>query len=116
MAERTTSFAKSVEGLVHKESPLDRAHRLLEKFNDRAPERERQQQKETERPDTGGSPMVKADTPVMRPTPNGPMRQRPDMNAAYARLAQERAQAAKKNIAAREAHARARANDRDRER
>jgi hypothetical protein len=122
-ADRTTSFAKSIEGLVHPESALDRARRLKDQFvraqNDNQPPKQR----ETEKPPVG-SQMVKDDMPVLRPTPNGPLRQ-PDRQAAYGRLSQERAEANKNLAAARRAHEAFRTkqgqhkthdNDRDRER
>jgi hypothetical protein len=99
MAERTTSFAKSVEGLHYEESALDRARALRDQFN-HAKEQNNEQQKprEAERPQDGtqkgeseksGSQMVRDDAPVLRPTPSGPMRQ-PDRQAAYGKLAKER--------------------------
>jgi hypothetical protein len=111
MAERTTSFAKSVEGLHHEESALDRARALRDQFV-QAQEQNNEQQKprEAEKPQDGtqkgeteksGSQMVKEEMPVMRPTPNGPMRQMADRQAASSRMAKERSDAAQKLEAAR---------------
>jgi hypothetical protein len=99
MADRTTSFAKSVDGLHHEESALDQARALRDQFL-KAQEQNNEQQKsrEVEKPQDGaqkgeteksGSPMIRQDAPVMRPTPSGPMRQ-PDRQAAYGKLAKER--------------------------
>jgi hypothetical protein len=104
MADRPTSFAKSVEGLHHEESALDRARILRDQFEKAQEQKqERQIPREAERPreETGksGSQMVKEDAPVLRPTPSGPMRQ-PDRQAAYGKLAKERSVENKKNDAA----------------
>jgi hypothetical protein len=102
--ERTTSFAKSVEGLHHEESALDRARALRDQFlHAQEQNNEKQKPREAERPpgeseksgtakgetEKSGSQMVREDAPVMRPTPSGPMRQ-PDRQAAYGKLAKER--------------------------
>ena len=97
--ERTTSFAKSVEGLHHEESALDRARALRDQFvHAQEQNNEKQKPREAEKPLDGtqkgeteksGSQMVREDAPVMRPTPSGPMRQ-PDRQAAYGKLAKER--------------------------
>src|ERR1035438_2245332 len=87
--ERTTSFAKSVEGLHKEESALDRARSLRDQFTHA---QEQSNQKQAERPretEKAGSQMVKDDKPVLRPTPNGPMRQMPDRQAAVAKLGKE---------------------------
>jgi hypothetical protein len=87
--ERTTSFAKSVEGLHKEESALDRARALRDRFTHA---QEQSNQKQADRPretEKAGSQMVKDDQPVLRPTPNGPMRQMPDRQAAAARLGKE---------------------------
>jgi hypothetical protein len=104
MAERPTSFAKSVEGLHHEASALDQARALRDQFEKAQQEKiDRQKPREAERPreetDKSGSQMVKTDAPVMRPTPNGPMRQ-PDRQVAYGKLAKERSMENKKNDAA----------------
>src|ERR1700722_19000564 len=105
MAERPTSFAKSIEGLHHEESALDRARALRDQFR-HAQEQNNEMQKprEAERPrdetEKSGSQMVRQDAPVMRPTPNGPMRQ-PDRQAAYGKLAKERSAENQKLDAAR---------------
>lgn len=92
--ERTTSFAKSVEGLHKEESALDRARSLRDQFthaqeqnNEKQKPRETaRQQGETEK---SGSQMVKQDAPALQPTPNGNMRQAADRFAAYRKLAKE---------------------------
>ena len=104
MAERPTSFAKSVEGLHHEPSALDQARALRDQFEKAQQEKaDRQKPREAERPreetDKAGSQMVKADAPVMRPTPSGPMRQ-PDRQVAYGKLAKERSIENKKKDAA----------------
>jgi hypothetical protein len=131
MAERTTSFAKTVEGLHHEESALDRAKALSDQFV-KAQEQNNEQQKprEAERPQDGtqkgegeksGSQMVRQDAPVLRPTPSGPMRQ-PDRTAAYSKLAKERHAEQKKIDAAEMARQfkarqqKAHSHDHDRER
>jgi hypothetical protein len=98
--ERTTSFAKSVEGLHHEESALDRARALRDQFvHAQEQNNEHGKPREAERPQDGsakgetersGSPMVRVDAPVLRPTPSGPMRQMSDRQAAYGKLAKER--------------------------
>ena len=97
--ERATSFAKSVEGLHHEESALDRARALRDQFaHAQEQNNEKQKPREAEKPQDGtqkgeteksGSQMIREDAPGMRPTPSGPMRQ-PDRQAAYGRLAKER--------------------------
>jgi hypothetical protein len=120
--ERTTSFAKSVEGLHHEESALDRARALRDQFV-HAQEQHAQKPREAERPqgetEKSGSPMIRQDAPVLRPTPSGPMRQ-PDRQAAYSKLAKERGAEQKKISAAELAQQfkamQAKSRDRDRER
>lgn len=98
--ERTTSFAKSVEGLHKEESALDRARALREQFthaqeqnNEKQKPREAEKPKDTEK---AGSQMVATDAPVLRPTPNGPMRQMADRQAAMSKLSKERTAQAQK--------------------
>jgi hypothetical protein len=55
-AERTTSFAKSVEGLHQQDSALDRARALRDQFVRAQEQSSRQAQIETEK---SGSPMIK---------------------------------------------------------
>jgi hypothetical protein len=89
--ERTTSFAKSVEGLHHEESALDRARSLRDQFV-HAQEQNNEKQREAEKPrdtEKTGSQMVKDDRPVLQPTPRGNMRQTPDRFAAYRKLERE---------------------------
>lgn len=98
--ERTTSFAKSVEGLHKEESALDRARSLRDQFthaqeqnNEKQKPREAEKPQETEK---SGSQMVATDAPVLRPTPNGPMRQMADRQASAAKLSKERTDSAQK--------------------
>ena len=92
--ERTTSFAKSVEGLHHEQSALDRARSLRDQFvhaqeqnNDKQKPRETvRQQGES---DKSGSQMVRQDAPALRPTPSGSMRQTSDRFAANRKLEKE---------------------------
>src|ERR1039458_5169137 len=92
--ERTTSFAKSVEGLHHEESALDRARSLRDQFvhaqeQNNAQQKSREAEKPRDETEKSGSQMVREDAPGMRPTPSGPMRQ-PDRQAAYGRVAEGR--------------------------
>jgi hypothetical protein len=100
--ERTTSFAKSVEGLHHEDSALDRARALRDQFQ-HAQQQHVEKPREAERPqgETGksGSQMVRQDAPVMRPTPNGMIRQMVDRQSASSRLSKE-GNAEQKKIAA----------------
>src|ERR1700687_653353 len=94
MPDRPTSFAKSVEGLHHEESALDRARALRDQFKHAQEQNnEKQKPREAEKPqgetEKGGSQMIRDDRPVMRPTPSGPMRATPDRYAAAAKLAKE---------------------------
>jgi len=102
--DRTTSFAKTVDGLVHEETALDRARRIKDHYhravNDNPPPKEKE--RETEKPPVG-SQMIKDDRPVLRPTPSGSMRQ-PDRQVAYGRLAQEKTAENKKLDRARRMH------------
>jgi hypothetical protein len=50
MAERPTSAAKSVEGLHHEPSALDRALALREQFARAQNDNQQQQERQTERP------------------------------------------------------------------
>jgi hypothetical protein len=92
--ERTTSFAKSVEGLHKEESALDRARSLRDQFV-HAQEQDNEKQKPREagrqqgESDKSGSQMVRQDAPVMRPTPSGSMRQTSDRFAANRKLEKE---------------------------
>ena len=93
--ERTTSFAKSVEGLHKEESALDRARSLRDQFT-HAQEQNNEKQKPREAEKPQGKPRSQArrwsgtDAPVLRPTPNGPMRQMADRQASAAKLSKER--------------------------
>src|ERR1035437_8871909 len=86
--ERATSFAKSVEGLQHEESALDRARALRDQFAHAQNDNQKQKETEAEKP-PAGSQMVRQDAPVLRPTPSGPMRQAPDRYAAATKLGKE---------------------------
>jgi hypothetical protein len=101
MADRPTSIAKSVDGLHHEESALDRARALRDQFvHAQEQNNEKQKPREAEKPhgetEKSGSQMVKDDAPVLRPTPSGPMRQAPDRQIASAKLAKEHNDAAEK--------------------
>ena len=88
MADRPTSVAMSVEGL-HQEESADRARALRDRFTHA---QEQSNHKQAERPreaEKAGSQMVKEDQPVLRPTPNGPMRQMPNRQAAVAKVGKE---------------------------
>jgi hypothetical protein len=126
--ERTTSFAKSIEGLHKEESALDRARSLRDQFvHAQEQNNEKQKPREAEKPqgetEKSGSQMVRTDAPVMRPTPNGPMRQVADRQASAARLSKERGDAARRlqeaqqmrdEFKARQQPSRDHGNDRDR--
>jgi hypothetical protein len=103
MADRPTSVAKSVEGLHHEESALDRARALREQFARAQNDNQQQKERQTERPPAEGSQMVRQDAPVLRPTPSGPMRQMPDRQASAAKLGKEHDNADAKIEAARKA-------------
>ena len=98
--ERTTSFAKSVEGLHKEESALDRAKSLRDQFTHAQEQNnEKQKPREAEKPqdtEKSGSQMVSTDAPVLRPTPSGPMRQMADRQASASKLSKERNDSARK--------------------
>src|ERR1700681_866802 len=98
--ERTTSFAKSVEGLHKEESALDRARSLRDQFTHAQEQNnEKQKPREAEKPqdtEKSGSQMVSTDAPVLRPTPSGPMRQMADRQASASKLSKERTDSAQK--------------------
>jgi hypothetical protein len=92
--ERTTSFAKTVDGLHKEESALDRARALRDQFaHAQEQNNEKQKPREAEKPlgetEKSGSQMIKEDAPVLRPTPSGPMRA-PDRQISYGKVAKER--------------------------
>src|ERR1022692_3857319 len=92
--ERTTSFAKSVEGLHKEESALDRARSLRDQFTHAQEQNnEKQKPREAEKPqgetEKSGSQMIRDDRPLMRPTPSGPMRATADRYAAATKLGKE---------------------------
>jgi hypothetical protein len=98
--ERTTSFAKSVEGLHKEESALDRAKSLRDQFTHAQEQNnEKQKPREAEKPqdtEKSGSQMVSTDAPVLRPTPSGPMRQMADRQASQTKLSKERTDSSRK--------------------
>src|ERR1039457_1577298 len=102
MADRPTSAAKSVEGLHHEESALDRARSLKAQFVRAQNDNQQQKESQAEKP-PAGSQMVREDRPVLRPTPNGPMRQMPDRQASAVKLGKEHDNADAKIEAARKA-------------
>lgn len=123
MADRPTSVAKSVEGMHHEESALDRARALREQFARAQNDNQQQKERQTERPPAQGSQMVKEDAPVLKPTPSGPLRQMADRQAAAAKLGKEHDNAGSKMEAAQKAQEAFKArqqqihdNERDRER
>ena len=103
MADRPTSFAKSVDGLHHEESALDRARALRDQFDRAQNDNQQQKEQQTERPPAEGSQMVQQDAPVLRPTPTGPMRAGPDRYAAATKLGKEHDNADAKIEAAKKA-------------
>ena len=122
MADRTTSAAKSVEGLHHDESALDRALALRDQFARAQNDNQKQKETEAEKP-PAGSQMIKQDAPVLRPTPSGPMRQAPDRYAAATKVGKEHDTADARIEAARKAqeafksrHQQSHDHERDRER
>ena len=122
MADRPTSAAKSVEGVHHDESALDRALALREQFARAQNDNQKQKETEAEKP-PAGSQMIKEDRPVLRPTPSGPMRQAPDRYAAATKVGKEHDTADARIEAARKAqeafkarHQQSHDHERDRER
>ena len=95
MADRPTSVAKSVEGLHHEESALDRARALREQFARAQNDNQQQKESQTEKPPGEGSQTVKEDAPALKPTPSGPMRQMSDRQASNAKLDKEHENAAR---------------------
>lgn len=125
MADRPTSVAKSIEGLQHAESPLDRVRALRDQFARAQNDNQQQQQKErqTERPPAQGSQMIREDAPSLKPAPRGHMRQMADRQASVSKVRKEQDIAAARKEAARKALATAKArqgkthdHERDRER
>jgi hypothetical protein len=119
MADRTTSFAKSIESLTHPESALDEARRLRDAFTRRAEHQQIERQKE--RPEDRGSWLIANDAPAPRPAPSGPMRWPADREASATRMSAERNRENRKIAAAELAHAfrqrqPPRGHERDRER
>jgi hypothetical protein len=123
MADRPTSVAKSVEGLHHEESALDRARALRDQFARAQNDNQQQKERQTERPPAQNSQMIKEDAPVLKPTPSGPMRQMADRQASVAKVQKEQDIAAARIEAARKAQETSKArqgkshdHERDRER
>ncbi|MGA7796788.1 MAG: hypothetical protein WCA19_27485 [Candidatus Acidiferrales bacterium] len=87
--ERTTSFAKTVDGLHKDENALDRARALKEQFDRAQNDNHQQKESQTERPPAEGSQMVKDDAPALKPAPSGPMREASDREANVAKLEKE---------------------------
>jgi hypothetical protein len=104
MADRPTSVAKSVEGLQHDESALDRARALRDQFARVQNDNQQNKEQQTERQPAAGSRMVRQDAPALRPTPTGPMRAGPDRSAFARKLGKEHDQADAKIEAAKKAH------------
>ncbi len=102
MADRPTSSAKSVEGLHHEESALDRARSLRDQFVRAQNDNQKQKETESEKP-PAGSQMVREDAPVLKPTPSGPMRQMSDRQANAVKLGKEHNNADAKMEAAKKA-------------
>jgi hypothetical protein len=109
MADRPTSVAKSVEGLHHEESALDRARALRDQFARAQNDNQQQKERQTERPPAQGSQMIREDAPVLKPAPSGPMRQMADRQASVAKVQKEQDIAAARIEAARKARATLRA-------
>ena len=103
MADRPTSLAKSVEGLHHEESALDRARSLRDQFARAQNDNQKQKETEAEKPPVTGSQMVREDAPVLKPTPSGPMRQMSDRQANAVKLGKEHNNADAKMEAAKKA-------------
>ena len=99
--DRTTSQAKSVDGLVQQESSLDRARALKAQFQQA--QSQHQQAEQTKSSAQQGSQMLKADAPGLRPAPSGPVRAAVDKQAFDAKLQKERAAEAQKLESARKA-------------
>jgi hypothetical protein len=121
--ERTTSFAKTVEGLHKEESALDRARALRDQFARAQNDNQQQKENQTERPPAERSQMVKDDAPHLKPTPSGPMREMADRQASASKLQKEFNNAATKIEAAKKAQetfkarqGKSRDHDRDHER
>lgn len=104
MADRPTSFAKSVDGLHREESTLDRARALRDQFARAQNDKQQQKERQTERQPGAGSQMVREDAPALRPTPPGPMRAGPDRHAFASKLGKEHDKADARIEAAKKAH------------
>jgi hypothetical protein len=104
MADRPTSVAKSVEGLHHEESALDRARALRDQFARAQNDNQQHKERQTERPPAQGSQTIKEDAPVLKPTPSGPMRETPERQAYAAKQQKEHERENAKLDAAKKAH------------
>lgn len=105
MADRPTSVAKSVEGLHHEESALDRARALRDQFARAQNDNQQQKERQTERPPAQGSQMIREDALALKPTPSGPMRQMADRQASAAKFRKEQDISAARIEAAKKAQA-----------
>lgn len=103
MADRPTSVAKSVEGLHHEESALDRARALRDQFARAQNDNQQQKERQTERPPAQGSQMIREDALALKPTPSGPMRQMADRQASATKFRKEQDIAAARIEAAKKA-------------
>jgi hypothetical protein len=103
---RTTSHAKSVDGLVQQESALDRAQKLKEQFDHAKNQQEPQHAQQAEQSKGGaqqGSQMVKDTKLAPALTPRGPARDAVDGRVHEVNLNKEHAAEQQKIEAARKA-------------
>jgi len=116
---RTTSHAKSVDGLARQETALDRALTLREHFNRAQAQQQAQQMEQTKSGEQQqGSGMVKRHAPQPRLTPKGPMRNLADRQVRGTAFQREHTAEAQKLENARKAAELLRTrqqNDRDRD-
>jgi hypothetical protein len=91
MADRTTSFAKSVEGLHYEESALDNAPVLRHEFANAKEQDNQKQQPEKPHGETekSGSPMINKDAPALNMQPPRAMRQGPDRISSASKVKRE---------------------------
>ena len=89
--ERTTSFAKSIKGLVQTENALDRARGLKEQYDQT--QQQHQQSRQTEQAKDGseqqGSQKIRQDKPAPELKPGGSMRPAARQQDARAKFARE---------------------------
>ena len=90
MADRPTSFAKSVEGLHKEESALDNAVVLRNQF---AIAKEKTVEQQNEKPqgetEKSGSPMISKDAPALNMQPPRAMRQGQDRISSASKVKRE---------------------------